>query len=457
MEPGKIVNAPGNYPEKKLDQSIKLRKAKLRDFLRQLRLSKNEFYAAVNADLNRDYADTLLSELIPLCDICRHLIRRMSKLLKSRRLPGSLATFPAAADLLREPYGRVLVISTWNYPVLLSLEPALGAYAAGNRVVLKLSPRSPHCNAFIKRLTGKCFSSDELLVIGDELSFQQTLSSRYDYIFFTGNSAAGKEVLHSAAENLTPCTVELGGKNPCIVAERSNINIAARRIVWGKFFNAGQSCAAPDFLYVHKDIKADLMNKISSEIRKMYGEHPLDAGKYCCMPDKKAYDRACKLLSEGRLVCGGDRDPEKFAIEPTVIDMIDESSLLMQEEIFSPILPVMEYNSDAELLIKLNSQEKPLALYCFGASGKLQEKLISSTSSGALLFDDVLVHFSNMHIPFGGVGKSGYGAYHGDRTLTLFTHEKPVVKQWRHLDLPLRYPPHSKIFRKILEFFSHLG
>ena len=294
-------------------------------------------------------------------------------------------------------------------------------------------------------------------MIGDELPFQQILSYRYDYIFFTGNSNAGKEVLHSAAENLTPCTVELGGKNPCIVAEKSNINIAARRIVWGKFFNAGQSCAAPDFLYVHKDIKADLMNKIASEIRKMYGEHPLDAGKYCCMPDKKAYDRACKLLSEGRLICGGDRDPEKFAIEPTVIDMIDESSLLMQEEVFSPILPVIEYNNDVELLEKLSLQEKPLALYCFGASGALQQKLISSTSSGALLFDDVLVHFSNMHIPFGGVGKSGFGAYHGDRTLTLFTHEKPVVKQWRHFDLPLRYPPHSRFFRRILEFFSNLG
>lgn len=457
MDSEQIIRTLSLYPGKKLEQPLKVRRAKLQDFLRQLRSSKNEFHAAVNADLNRDYADTLLSELIPLCDICRYLISKMSDLLKPGKLPGSLATFPATIKSYREPYGRVLIISTWNYPILLSLEPVLGAYAAGNRVILKLSPRSPHSNAFIKRLVSKCFSSDEILIIGEELSFQQLLSCRYDYIFATGNSNTGREILRSAAENLTPCTIELGGKNPCIVTGKADISIAARRIVWGKFFNAGQSCCAPDFLYVHKDIKSALMNKITAEIRKMYGEHPLDTGNFTCMPDRNAYDRACKLLSEGRLICGGDRDPEKLAIEPTVIDMIDESSPLMKEEIFAPILPVMEYSSEAEIMIKLSSLEKPLALYCFGASGTLREKLITGTSSGALLFDDVLVHFSNMHIPFGGVGKSGFGAYHGSRTLTLFTHEKPVLTQCRHLDLLLRYPPHGKFFRKIVEFFCGLG
>lgn len=435
---------------------LAVRRAKMRDFVRHLGGAKEEIYAALAADLNRDAAETLLSELVPLLQTVRFLARKLKTLLKPVRLPGSMATFPARAQLVREPYGRVLVISTWNYPLLLALEPALGAYAAGNRVVLKLSPRAPHTNAFIRRFMEKCFSADEILLLENELELPELLKFRFDYIFFTGSSHSGREVMRAAAEYCTPLTLELGGKNPCIVAADANLGIAARRIVWGKFFNAGQSCAAPDHLLVHRDIKEPLMNRISSCIREMYGRNPLDNGTFAAMPDRQAYDRICRLATDGRLIHGGDRDPEKRALEPTVIDRLSPDSPLLSEEVFGPLLPVTDYANETELLGRLSTAEKPLALYCFGGSDKLRRALSERISAGALVFDDVLIHFSNMHIPFGGVGKSGFGSYHGVRTLTTFTHEKPVVKQSAWFDLPLRYPPHSRFFRKIVEFFCHV-
>ncbi len=441
---------------KKAPVPLALRRAKLRDFAGHLGGAREELYAALAADLNRDAAETLLSELVPLLQILRFLAAKLKTLFKPVRLPGSIATFPARTEMVREPYGRVLVISTWNYPLLLALEPALGAYAAGNRVILKLSPRAPHTNAFIRRIVGKCFSVDEILLLENEMELPELLTCRFDYIFCTGSYHTGREVMRAAAEYCTPLSLELGGKNPCIVAENSNLALAAKRIVWGKFFNAGQSCAAPDYLLVHRDVKDELMNRICRCIRTMYGEHPLEKGTFAAMPDRKAYDRICRLATDGRLIHGGDRDPEKRAVEPTVIDRLNADAALLQEEVFGPLLPVSDYANETELLLRLETAEKPLALYCFGGSEKLRRILKENISAGAVVFDDVLLHFSNMHIPFGGVGKSGFGSYHGVRTLTTFTHEKPVMKQSAWLDFPLRYPPHSRFFRKIIEFFCHV-
>ncbi|MCI5778934.1 MAG: aldehyde dehydrogenase family protein [Lentisphaeria bacterium] len=436
--------------------SVPVRRAKLREFARVLARSKAELYAALTADLNRAPTETLLAELLPLLEIVRFLARKLPRLLKPRRLPWSWATFPARSELVREPFGRVLVVSTWNYPLLLALEPALGAYAAGNRVILKLSPRAPHTNGFIRRMLEQTFAADEILLLDDELPLAEALAFRYDYIFLTGSRESGRAALKAAAAYCTPATVELGGKNPCVVAENADLPTAARRIVWGKFFNAGQSCAAPDHLLVHRDVRDDLVNLIRENIRRMYGDHPLDGGAFPAMPDTAAYDRVCALSAGGRLLHGGDRDPEKRAVEPTVIDRIAADSPLLTEEVFAPLLPVLEYASETELLLKLQTQEKPLALYCFGGSAALRRALTEQFSAGAVVFNDVMVHFSNMHIPFGGVGASGFGAYHGERTLTTFTHEKPVVRQGTWLDLPLRYPPYRRMFRKLVEFFCHV-
>ena len=436
--------------------TLKVRRAKLKAFAKLLAGSKTEFYAALSADLNRDFAETLLAELIPLLNIIRYMVRKLPRLLADRALPDSWATFPSRGRLVKEPYGRVLVISTWNYPVLLALEPALGAYAAGNRVILKLSPRSPHSNNFIRNLLEKIFSSGEIMLVDPEAGLPELLQYRYDYIFCTGSRKTGQKVLRAAAENCTPATLELGGKNPCIVADDADLAVAAKRIVWGKFFNAGQSCAAPDYLLVHRDVKAELMNLICKNIRKMYGEHPLDKRTFPAMPDREAYERICRMAAEGRVVFGGDRDPEKLAFEPTVIDRIEADSPLLTEEIFGPLLPVLDFSNDTELFRKLQLIEHPLALYCFGGSRKLRRNLRDFIPCGALVFNDVLVHFSNMHIPFGGVGYSGSGAYHGARTVTTFVHEKPVLSRWNFPDCFLRYPPYGKFFRKIVEFLTHV-
>ncbi len=437
-------------------QLCRYRQWKLRLFRYKLSVAKAEIYAALAADIGRDTVETLLAELIPLTSIIDYLARNLPRLSRARNLPGSLMTWPAAAKLYREPYGRVLVISTWNYPLLLALEPALGAFAAGNRVVLKLSPRSLHTNEVIARLVRETFTDDEFLLIRDELSLDETIDARYDYIFVTGNSTTGKKVMAKAAENLTPCTMELGGKNPCIVTNTANLKLAARRIVWGKFFNAGQSCAAPDYLLVQKGVKERFMNLLADEIRRIYGNEPLNGNLIAAMPDDDAYDRIVRLASEGRLIAGGDRDPQKRLFAPTVIDRLPEDSPLFKEEVFGPLLPVQEFTADEELISHLAAIERPLAAYCFGGQKKLKAFLTERFSCGAVVFDDVLLHFTNMHIPFGGVGKSGFGSYHGERSFTTFTHEKPVMKQTTLFDLPNRYPPHRGFVRKLLEILYHL-
>lgn len=436
---------------------VSIRRTKLRDFVRRLAKAKLEIYAALTADLNRCSMETLLSELIPLVQIIRYLAGNLSRLSRPRRLRGSMATFPASTRLYPEPFGRVLVISTWNYPLLLSLEPALGAYAAGNRVVLKLSPRSPHTNAVIEKLLHSCFSSDEILLIRDELTLDELMEFSYDYIFVTGSSATGRQVMRRAAENLTPCTMELGGKNPCVVTAGANLRLAARRIVWGKFFNAGQSCAAPDYLLVERKVKPQLMNLIAKEIRRLYGKDPLGSDFLTGMPDVEAYERMMKLIADGRLVWGGNHSPQQLSIEPTVVDRLPENSPLFTQEIFGPILPVKDYAGDAELMQMLAEKERPLAAYCFGASKELKRFFRYGYSCGAVIFDDVLIHFSNMNVPFGGVGASGFGAYHGEKSFSTFTHEKPVMTQSRWFDLPLRYPPYRRFLQRIMEFFNHLG
>lgn len=436
---------------------VKLRRIKLRDFRRRLIAAKAEIYAALVADINRDQVETLLAELLPLVQIAKFLEKHLPSLSRSRRLSGSLNTFPATARLHREPYGRVLVISTWNYPLLLSLEPVLGAFAAGNKVVLKLSPRSPHTNEVIVKILKSVFSSDEILTVGTELTLDEILDFHYDYIFLTGNSATGRKVMARAAADLTPCTMELGGKNPCIIAEGANLRLAARRIAWGKFFNAGQSCAAPDYLLVQRSIKDEFINHLTTEIRRMYGDNPLASGTFTGMPDGDAYQRMIDLLSEGRLICGGDRFPQQFAVEPTVIDRLPVNSRLFSEEIFGPVLPVKEFATTEEVISSLSLLERPLAAYCFGGSRELKDFLKYNFSCGAMVFNDVLIHFCNMHMPFGGVGASGFGAYHGIRTFTTFTHEKPVMIQSGWLDIPLRYPPWPRFMRRLLEFFTLRG
>ena len=429
---------------------VRHRRERLKKLLSLVIRHRDAAMAALRDDLGKSEFESLSTELLPLAGILRYLIRKLPRLARRRRVPVSWMNFPASGKLVPEPYGLVLVVATWNYPLLLALEPLAGAYAAGNQVVLKLHDRAPHVKSFIRWLIGEAFD-DEITVIDAEIPFEELLNERFDYIFYTGSARGGRDVLRAAAGNLTPATLELGGKCPCIVAPGANVKVAARRIVWGKFTNCGQTCVAPDYVVVHSDLKDELTDRLRSAIEDFYGRQPLDSLDYGHLIDARSYERISKLVEGGRLICGGDKDPERFAIEPTVVDRLDPKSPLLEEEIFGPVLPVVSFGSDSELFAEIRRRGKPLAMYCFGGNRKLRERLRSGSSSGALVFDDVVTHFINPDMPFGGVGASGMGAYHGRRTFETFSHFKPVMEQSRWFDLPFRYPPFSRLRTALLE------
>ena len=440
LEKLQIAGVLGKYETFMPSIPLKERLAKLKAFKKLLLSRKKDIIDAMKGDLWRQESETIDAEFRPLLEITSFLIKKLPHLCKRRLVSDSIFTFPSLSYTVPEPFGRVLVVASWNYPLLLALEPALGAFAAGNRVILKLSRRTPRAMHLIADLVETVFTPDEIMVIGDIMPLAEVLKFRYDFIFATGSASLGHLVMHAAAEYLTPMVLELGGKNPCIVAPGADLKIAAKRIVWSKFFNAGQSCIAPDHLLVHRKIKPQLLNLLNFYIRKFYGERPLEEFKFPSLPDREAYERICRLISTGRLIYGGGRDPQRFAVEPTIIDQLPPDSPVFNEEIFGPVLPVMEFFSEEELLVLLKKNPRPLAVYCFGASTQLRQQLKESIPSGATVFNDVMLHFANMHLPFGGIGNSGFGAYHGKLTFETFCHRKAVMYKPNFPDWPFRYP-----------------
>ena len=430
---------------------VRARRARLKKLLSLVVRHREAAMSALQKDLGKSEFESLSTELLPLAGILRYLIRKLPALARRRRVGVSWMNFPASGYVVPEPYGLVLVVATWNYPLLLALEPLAGAYAAGNQVVLKLHDRAPNVKGFLQWLLQEAFDG-EITVIDGEITLDELLKERFDYIFYTGSGNGGRGVLRAAAEHLTPATLEMGGKSPCIVAPGANIKVAARRIVWGKFTNSGQTCVAPDYLIVHDSIRAPLLEALREAVTDFYGPQPLESPDYGHLVDARSYERANRLVSGGRLVCGGDKSPERLSIEPTVIDRLQSDDPLLDEEIFCPILPVLSFENESELFSEIRRHGKPLAMYCFGGDRALRERLRSGSSSGALVFDDVVTHFINPKMPFGGVGESGMGAYHGKRTFETFSHYKPVMTQSRWLDLPFRYPPFSKARTALLEW-----
>ena len=430
--------------------SVPQRRTRLKKLLSLVVEYRQAAITALRDDLGKSAFESCATEILPLVDILRYLIRKLPKLAHPRGAGVSWMNFPADGALVPEPYGLVLVVATWNYPLLLALEPLAGAFAAGNQVVLKLHDRALHTNGFLRWLIHEAFG-DEVLVVDNEIGFPELIREKFDYIFYTGNGQGGREVLTAAAGNLTPATLELGGKSPCIVAPGANLKVAARRIVWGKFTNCGQTCVAPDYLLVHTTVRDALVEQLKRAVREFYGASPLDSPDYGHMIDVRAYERVSKLVGSGRLICGGDKQPERLAIEPTIVDRLNADDPLLSEEIFGPVLPVVTYDSEDALFAELRRRGKPLALYCFGGNRKLRSRLVSGSSSGALVFNDVVTHFVNPKMPFGGVGPSGMGAYHGRRTFETFSHFKPVMKQSRWFGMPFRYPPFSKFRTWFLE------
>ncbi len=433
---------------------VKTRRQTLRCFRRELTSHRAAMTEALQGDLGKCAFETLSGELLGVFGILDYLVRKLPRLAAPRRKLVSPINFPASGALVPEPYGVALVVATWNYPLALSMEPLLGAYAAGNRVVVKLPSRSKRTTALLRYLIEAVFPADEVAVVSDEMHLEQLLKFRFDYIFLTGSASAGKMALRAAAENFTPVTLELGGKSPCIVDGSANLKRAARRIAWGKFSNAGQTCVAPDYLLVEKNVRDELVYQLGIAIRDLYGEYPLESPDYGAIIDEAGYERLNCMLAHGRLLYGGEKDPAARRIAPTIIDQLDADDPLLKEEIFGPLLPVVTFDGDAELIGKLPKLPKPLALYYFGNNKRRMKFLTESTSSGALVFNDVVTHFLNFRLPFGGVGASGMGCYHGRQTFETFTHLKPVMKQSRWLDLSFRYPPYDKFRLALMKFLT---
>jgi aldehyde dehydrogenase (NAD+) len=342
---------------------------------------------------------------------------------------------------LKEPYGVTLVISAWNYPLQLAVVPVIGALAAGNCVILKPSEHASATSALLAHIVRDTFDSSYFAVIeGGAETGERLLQKQFDYIFYTGGAKTGKKIMQQASNHLTPVTLELGGKSPAIIDEDANIPLAAKRIVWGKFTNAGQTCVAPDYIYVHEKVKFRLLKAMKKYIKSFYGKNPLKNKNYIRIINHKHFDRLEKLLEDGTILHGGNVNRETLIIEPTILDKISWEDPVMQEEIFGPILPVLGFTYLEDALSKIRSMDKPLALYYFGENNQTQQQVIEYVPFGGGSINDTFYHLANPHLPFGGVGASGMGAYHGVYSFDTFSHKKSIMKQTTKFDLPFRYP-----------------
>lgn len=408
---------------------------------------------ALRQDLHKPAYEAYIGESALVLNEIDHMRRHLRRWARPRRVRPPLVLLPARCSVVPEPYGTTLIISPWNFPVQLTLCPLVAAIAAGNCAVVKPSPLSPATTAVLRAILEECFAPEFVSVIeGGAETVQQLLRERFDYIFFTGGTATGRLVMQAAAERLTPVTLELGGKNPCIVDAATDLDVTARRIVWGKFFNAGQSCVAVDHLLVDRRVKDRLLGRIVDTLRRFYGEEPAESPDFGRIISTHHVDRLAALLGAGRIVTGGTVERELRYVAPTVIDGIDGSEPVMQEEIFGPILPVIVYDSLDQAIAFVNQRPSPLALYVFSRERQVQERVLAGTASGGACVNDTVLQFTVAELPFGGVGDSGMGRYHGKAGFDTFSHERSIVRTGFFADVFLRYPPyrdHLKIIRKL--------
>ncbi|HEU4496472.1 MAG TPA: aldehyde dehydrogenase [Flavobacterium sp.] len=438
-------------------KEISHRKEKLRQFLNTIRSNEEAIIKALADDFKKPPFETFLTEINVVQSDLKDAIKNLSSWAKPKRVRASILNFPSKDYIYNEPYGKTLVIAPWNYPFQLALCPAIASYAAGNSVVLKPSELTPNTASLLSRIIRETFDVKEVVaVLGDAAVARSLLEKRWDYIFFTGSVSVGKEVAKAAAKHMTPVTLELGGKNPCIVDKTANLKVAAKRIVWGKFLNAGQTCIAPDYLLVHQKVKAELIALLKKEIENAYGENPEFSKDYARIVNKNHWTRLAALLENETIAFGGTLSEDQFYIAPTLVDEPSPDSKIMKDEIFGPLLPVLSYESEADLKKIILKYEKPLALYVFSVDRAFAEKMIRQFSFGGGCVNDTIIHFSNKRLPFGGVGSSGIGAYHGKRSYETFSHQKAIVKKANWFDNPVRYAPYRgklKFIRKILGWF----
>lgn len=435
---------------------INYRKESLKKLLFVITQNEQAIIKALYDDFKKPAFESVLTETNYVISDLKETIKNIDSWAKPKKVFASLLNFPSSDFIYSEPYGNVLILSPWNYPFQLALCPLIAAVAAGNKVTLKPSELTPNTATIISKIISETFPiKDVVVVTGDATIAQELLKKRWDYIFFTGSVAVGKIVAKAAAENLTPVTLELGGKSPCIVDETANLELSARRIVWGKIINAGQTCVAPDYILVHHKIKDTFVKFLIQEIEKALGTNPEESPDYARIINLKNWQRQVSLLENQEILYGGQSNQETLYLAPTLLDEPKMDSVVMQEEIFGPILPILSYETKLDIENIILSFEKPLSLYLFSQNKSFIDEVLQKYSFGGGCVNDTVIHLINNRLPFGGVGNSGMGAYHGKLTFDVFSHKKAIVKKGTWLDIPMRYAPYKdklKDIQKLLKW-----
>lgn len=436
---------------------INFRLENLKKLKRVLKDNEDVLLKALKKDLGKSYFEGYATELGMVYEEINQAIKNLKKWSKVEKVRSSIIYFPNKSYIYKEPYGVVLIIGPFNYPFQLVISPLIGAISAGNCAMIKPSEYSKHTSKLIEEIINNNFDERYIKVV-EPLEGKRVVSElldlNFDYIFFTGSIRVGKIVMSKAAEKLIPVTLELGGKSPCIVDKDADIKKSAKRIVWGKFLNAGQTCVAPDYLYVHKEIKEQFLSELVKEIRIQFGENHKNNDDYPRVIREEEVDRLSKYIKEGKIHYGGEIIKSERYISPTILTEIKEGSKILEEEIFGPILPVYEFENLDYVLGKIKKGDKPLALYYFSESKEKIDKVLKGSSSGGVTINDTIIHIASSYLPFGGVGSSGMGSYHGKASYDTFTHRKSVLKRGTYIEFPFRFPPYKNrlgLIKKILK------
>ena len=449
-----LVTRQRSYFQSGATLPVSARLAALRRLYDAISSHEKEIRRALQKDLGKSGFESYMCETGMVLEEISYMLKHTPKFAREQRVHTPLAQFCSRSYKKPSPYGVTLIMSPWNYPFMLTLSPLADALAAGNTAVVKPSAYSPYTSEVLLRILTECFEPQYVAVVtGGRAENTCLLREHFDYIYFTGSQSVGKEVMRNAAEHLTPVTLEPGGKSPCIVDQTADIRLAARRIVFGKYLNCGQTCVAPDYVYCHRSVKDQLIKEVQKQIRRQYGKQPLHSSDYGKIINEKHFDRILGLIDEKKVVHGGGSDRSTLRIEPTVMDNVTFSDAVMQEEIFGPVMPILVFDSLDEVIRRINSMPHPLALYIFTSDKKTARKVTARCGFGGGCINDTIIHLATSEMGFGGFGESGMGAYHGKTGFDTFTHYKSIVDKKTWIDFPMRYQPYRKGDEKLVRFF----
>lgn len=452
----KILENQRRYFESNMTKDISFRLKQLYKLKEEIKKNEKLIIEALNKDLGKSEFESYETEIGILYESIKFISKNLSKWAKPKKVKTPLTQALAKSYIYSDPYGTVLIIGPFNYPFQLIMEPLIGAISAGNTAVLKPSEDTPNVADVVSKIINDTFDKSYISVIrGGRQETSELINSKFDYIFFTGSIRVGKIVMEAASKNLIPVTLELGGKSPCIVDKTANLDVSAKRIAWGKFMNTGQTCVAPDYLLVHKDVKKMFLDKLIKSIKEFYGDNPKNSKDYGKIVNIRQLNNLLGLLDKDKIILGGEYDKEKLYLSPTIMDNVTWEDKIMENEIFGPVLPIIEYEDINEITKKINSKTKPLALYLFTEDKNFENHILENVSYGGGCINDTISHLATPYLPFGGVGSSGIGAYHGKASFDLFSHKKSILKKSTKFGINFIFPPYNdkklNLIKKVLK------